>query len=391
MSHPRRPLLSVVVPAHNATTVLGRCLAALRSSRLPSDAWELLVVDDASRDDTELIAARYADTVVRLCGNPHGSAYARNRGAEVSRGEILVFVDADVVVHPDALSRIAAHFVNGSPPAAVFGSYDLEPYHGDVVSQYRNLLHHYVHQRSPGPAETFWSGLGAVRADVFREVGMFDEWHYSQPQIEDIELGRRFRRAGYTVVLDPAIQGAHLKRWTLRNMLVTDFRHRGVPWMWLLLQEGQVRRSHTLNVARLEKVCTASFAVAVLTLAAAAMAGGHLGLLAVGAVALGIVILINLPFYRYLRRHRSLKFVLGVVPLHLAHYGINVLAVAAGWVVHQLLGAPSPPPERQALAQVGIRSWPPPIRRPSASVWTDSVVGAPKAAAGSPTTSSRVS
>src|SRR6185436_15848936 len=101
------PYLSVIVPAHNSVAVLDRCLTALASSGLPRESWELIVVDDGSTDATELVAARYADVAVRLAGNPHGPAYARNRGAEASRGEVLVFVDADVVVHPDTLARIA--------------------------------------------------------------------------------------------------------------------------------------------------------------------------------------------------------------------------------------------------------------------------------------------
>ena len=384
VARPDHPLLSVVVPAHNATAVLERCLGALRASHFPWDAWELLVVDDASTEDTELIAARYADTVVRLAGNPHGPSYARNRGAEASRGEVIVFVDADVVVHRDALARIADHFVSSPTTAALFGSYDVHPYHGGIVSQYRNLLHHFVHQRNPGPAETFWSGLGAIRAAVFHEVGMFDEWHYSRPQIEDIELGRRLRHRGHTVLLDPGIQGTHLKRWTLRNMLANDFQHRGVPWMWLLLQEGEGMQARSLNVAPLQKACTALFALGIIALVAGVLSGGSPVLFAIAVGAIAVVLLINLPFYRYLRAHRSLIFALGILPLHLGYYGLNVLAVAAGWLFHEMLGTPSPPAERQAMAEVGIRSWPPPIRRPRASVWTDSHMVIPRPPADTP-------
>ena len=93
---------------------------------------------------------------------------------------------------------------------------------------------------------------------------MFDEWHYMRPQIEDIELGRRLRRFGHRLVLDPDIQGTHLKTWTLRGTLLSDFRHRGVPWMWLLLQEGAPSEVQTLNVRTIEKALTAMAAVALL-------------------------------------------------------------------------------------------------------------------------------
>ena len=122
-----KPLLSVIVPANNAEGILPRSLGALRNSDLPRDRWELVLVDDGSSDDTSLIAARYADTVVTLPGKPHGPAYARNRGFEVSRGEIIVFIDADCVAHTDTLSRFVALFDTQLELGAAFGSYDDRP------------------------------------------------------------------------------------------------------------------------------------------------------------------------------------------------------------------------------------------------------------------------
>ncbi len=277
------PFVSVVVPAHQAATVFTACLEALEASNLPRTGWELIIVDDASTDDTELIAAEHADTVVRLAGNPHGPAYARNRGAEVSRGDVLVFVDADVLVHPDALRRFADLFAERPDLSAAFGSYDSHPRAAGLVSQYRNLLHHYVHHANSGPAETFWAGLGAVRRDVFLRVGAFDEWHYSRPQIEDIEFGRRLRRDGYEIWLEPTIQGTHLKRWTLASMLVTDFQNRGVPWMWLLLQEGQSAGSRVLNLRQVHKLCTALIGVVFGALIVSLFGGRGPALACVGA------------------------------------------------------------------------------------------------------------
>jgi len=205
MVTPDRPLLSVVVPAHNGTKVLPLSLPALAASDLPRACWELIVVDDASGDATAEMAASYADLVVRLAGAPHGPAYARNRGVEVARGDVVAFIDADVVVHPDTLRRIAWQFANDPELGAVFGSYDDRPPSPGLVSQYRNLLHHYHHQENPGEAETFWAGCGAVRTSVFREAGMFDEWHYRRPSIEDIELGHRIRRLDRRILLRPEI------------------------------------------------------------------------------------------------------------------------------------------------------------------------------------------
>jgi GT2 family glycosyltransferase len=361
--------LSVIVPAHNASRLLPRTLGALAASDLPRESWELIVVDDGSTDETAVVAAGYADTVVRLAGNPHGPAFARNRGFEASRGEVIVFVDADVVVHGDALRLLARTFVTAPAVAAAFGSYDAQPPGEGLVSQYRNLLHHYVHQKSGGPAETFWAGLGAIRREAFAAVGMFDEWHYSRPQIEDIELGRRLRRAGYNIVLSPEVQGTHLKRWTFRNTLETDFKHRGVPWMWLLVQEGPGRGSKTLNVRTIEKLCVALMAASLPALVAALVARSALPL-AVPATAVAAIMAANFGFYLFLRRHRGFWFAVAVLPLHLLYYLSNVFSVVSGWVVHALFGEPMPPADVTALAQMGVETWPPPPTKPTSSLWS---------------------
>src|SRR6476659_4577806 len=106
---------------------------------MPRGSWELIVVDDASTDATALIAAEFADAVVRLPDRPRGPAYARNRGVEVARGAIVVFVDADVVVHTDTLRRFTSVFKQEPDVSAVFGAFFTQPEAPQLVSQYRNL------------------------------------------------------------------------------------------------------------------------------------------------------------------------------------------------------------------------------------------------------------
>ena len=105
---PEHPYLSIIVPVKNGQTVLPVMLENLSRSELPRESWELIVVDDGSTDDSAAIASEYADLVIRLPGRSRGPGYARNRGVERARGECVVFLDADVVVRPDTLSRIAA-------------------------------------------------------------------------------------------------------------------------------------------------------------------------------------------------------------------------------------------------------------------------------------------
>ena len=355
---PEHPFLSVIVPAHNGGGVLPRALAALAQSDLPRECWELIVVDDASNDDTPMIAARYADTVVRLPGRPHGPAYARNRGFEVCRGEAVVFIDADVLVHPSTLRRFADVFATEPDVSAVFGSYDDSPPARGIVSEYRNLLHHYVHHQNAGEAETFWAGCGAIRSTVFREAGMYDEWHYSRPQIEDIELGHRITALGHRIVIRPEIQGSHLKRWSLWQVIKTDLNDRGVPWTRLLMTKSEGMRTATLNLRVVEKVNTAFVALAWLCIALAVLSG-YVAWLLPAALWLLPVLVTNARLYLFFARKRGLGFALAVVPLNLLYYSLNIVSFTFGWLLHETVGAPRPDPTVEAYAEVGLETWPP--------------------------------
>lgn len=292
--------LSVVVPATDAPPTLERCRAAITAAVDGPD--EVVVVDSPARL------------------SPAG---ARNAGVARVIGDIVVFVDADVIVHADAFSRIRAAFAADPALDAVYGAYDDDPGAPGIVSRFRNLLHHHVHHQSAGPSETFWTGLGAVRREAFLAVGGFDAARYPHASIEDIELGHRLSAAGARIVLDPAIQGTHLKAWTLRSMLWTDLARRGVPWV--ALQVRRRRLSAALNLSWRHRLSALACAVALAAVA--------LGEVVVSAVALACLLVLNRSFYALLlRRQGPLHALVGVV-LHGAHHLVSLAAVPAGVAV----------------------------------------------------------
>jgi GT2 family glycosyltransferase len=292
--------LSVVVPATNRPPTVQRCLDAIRAADDGPD--ELVVVDRPGS---------------------LSAGGARNLGARMATGEVVVFVDADVVVHPDAFTRIRAAFADRPGLTAVFGSYDDRPEAGRTVSAFRNLLHHHVHHAGAGPARTFWTGLGAVRRADFLRAGGFDEARYPHPSIEDVELGDRLAAAGAQLELDPAIQGTHLKRWTLPSMVWTDFARRGVPWVALQLRNRRV--SSHLNLGWRHRVTALTWIAIV-----ASVVGGSL---LVTAAAAALVVGLNHAFYRLLARQLGPVPALAGVALHGLHHLVSVAAVPAGIVV----------------------------------------------------------
>ncbi len=321
----------MIVPVRNGEDVLGDSLAAVRASDFPAADWDLIVVDDGSTDGSAAVARRLADAVEHL-PVAQGPAAARNLGARRARGAILVFIDADVCVHPDVLRRFVEIFTGEPGVGAIFGAYDTRPRAPGLVSQYRNLLHHYVHAQSPGDAETFWAGCGAMRREVFAETGGFDETIH---QLEDVELGHRVRELGHRVLLRPEIQGTHLKRWTLRSMVTTDLFGRGITWMRLHLQQGQSGRPGTLNLRPAEKACTALSGLAICAVGTAAVRREAVWLL----VALGFLVMVligNTRMLHWFARERGFWFALRIVPLRVLYYVLNDIAVVLGLVLHTL-------------------------------------------------------
>lgn len=322
------PLLSVVIPVYNSSDYLRRCLSALAGSDY-SD-YEALIVDDGSTEPIREIVDGFGYGYVRIDG-PGGPARARNHGARMVSGRVLVFVDADVCVASDVLSRFAAHFSEPRDLAAVIGSYDESPAEPNFLSQYKNLFHHYVHQQSDGPINTFWSGCGAIDRATFLKFGGFDEERYRRPAIEDIELGTWVSAAGHPILLDSRIKAKHLKKWTLVGLCRTDIFDRGIPWTRLMLRAGEM--AGTLNVTSSQRL---SVALSGLTVLSILPAFWNPWLLSVPIALFLIVTAINADFYRFFARRSGWLFALRVVPLHWLYFWYCGFSFAAGWLLHHL-------------------------------------------------------
>ena len=248
---------------------------------------------------------------------PETSAPGR-RGAPV-----LLFVDADIEAPPDLAAHVARFLSAHDRVAAVIGSYDDAPGDAGFVSQYRNLLHHFVHQTGRDEASTFWAGCGAVRRAAFDDVGGFDE-RFVDPSIEDIELGTRLIRAGHVIGMDKSLQVKHLKAWRLRDMVATDLWRRAVPWTELMLRERTL--VNDLNVKTSNRM---SVVLAFILLIALAGTWQVPSLLPAGALALAALVAINRRFFGFLQRRRGILFALGSSPL----YGLYLLICGGGFAI----------------------------------------------------------
>lgn len=320
--------LSVVIPVHNGRNDLGKCLEALVSSTRPPD--EIIVVDDASTDGSASLATRFGTVIACQSQHPTGPARARNLGVAHSQGDIVLFIDADVVVHLNTLSLIERYFTEHPETDALFGSYDDSPIHRNWVSLYKNLQHHFVHHHSQTEASSFWTGVGAIRRDVFLKLGGFSE-SFSRPSIEDIEIGVRLKANGYRIRLCPEVQVTHLKRWNMHSWLQTDIFDRAVPWTKLILSSSQLPADLNLDwKSRLSALC-------IWGLFFLLFVGIWFPPAVIGAVVLaGCIIVINFPLYRFFFQRGGRWFVIGAILLHFFYFFYSSLTFGLVWIKYFL-------------------------------------------------------
>ena len=320
--------ISIIVPVYNNPNDLEECLSALLALSWPNS--EIIVVDDGSEDDTPIVAERMGVKVIRM-GENSGVAAARNCGATHATGEILFFVDADVVVAPGAIERVVKTFEDNPDLSAVFGSYDAQPRARGMVSQYRNLLHHFVHQNGNAEASTFWAGCGAIRKSAFQEIGGFDAKRFRYPSIEDIELGYRLRQADHRILLDKGLQGTHLKQWNLRSVIWTDITRRAIPWSRLIFEQKEL--PNDLNLKWKQRLSGALVMIACLVAPIGLL---WMELLLIPTAALLGVVILNRDLYAFFFRRRGLLFASICIPLHLLYYLCSVLSYLYVWIHFQI-------------------------------------------------------
>jgi GT2 family glycosyltransferase len=219
------PDLSVIVAAHQHIRALEGLVSSLWQQTLERDRFEVIIVDDGSEpgipkaigEPSSPLEAHDLPLRVRVLRQQQaGPAAARNTGIRQARGRVLVFVNADAVLAPDALER---HLAAQHKPRAVLGRFDFLPVHRTpflALAESIGSLFPYdlATPNVPLPFQFFWTGNLSVPASAVRACGGFDE-RFRFPVFEDIELGRRLIGHGLELVFDPSIGCGHDHPFTL--------------------------------------------------------------------------------------------------------------------------------------------------------------------------------
>lgn len=353
---------AVIVPVATAAPMLRRTLPTLVAAA-QAIGGELVVVDDASADESVAEAAAVADKLVRIRGAERGPAYARNRGVEVTEGDVLVFADADVLATGPILTELVSTLARDRGISAVFGSYADGPPGAGFITRYRNILSHELHEQMAGDVEIFWAACGAMRRDAFRAVGGFDEWRFTEAEVESVELGHRLRAQGHRIVLRAELQVTHLRPSSLASLVLDDLRQFVVP-LYRVARDGGL--PHVEFPVRIEKRASFLVLLGVLCALVALAKAPFVSIWWTAAVAFPLAAAVmRWPLYAYFARHAGLGFAIAAIPLHQAHAAATATAALLGRVLGSFFGEPRPDALTEAFAEVGVRKWPPLPRRPA--------------------------
>ena len=218
---------SVIVPAYNAAKTLPALLASLSLQSFQD--FELVLVDDCSRDMTARIAESYPCRLLRMTKN-RGPACCRNEGAQAALGEILVFTDSDCEVAPNWLDRMNQHFRNGDV-GAMMGRLVLRPstFLGDSISALGFPAGGSIgfdkiwKVDKEGLTDSLSSCNCAVRKSLFWKIGGFDE-SFPYAGGEDSLFAYHLKKAGCRIRFCPDVVAYHGARDSLRSFLRWQFR-----------------------------------------------------------------------------------------------------------------------------------------------------------------------
>ncbi|MBU1913540.1 MAG: glycosyltransferase family 2 protein [Candidatus Omnitrophica bacterium] len=208
--------ISVIVITYNQKDTIATCLESIL--KLNNDNYEVIVIDDCSQDGTAEIAERFPCQLIKL-DKHRGAAFARNRGAEQASGNILFFLDSDVIAANNALSEILKMLQDHPAAQAVQGRYLQESVPKNIVTQYKDYFNNYKSQWIESDCVNIIATYCfAIRRQAFFEAGGFDA-KIPGATVEDNDLGYRLFESGNLVVLNRNLTVTHLKRYSLKSLL----------------------------------------------------------------------------------------------------------------------------------------------------------------------------
>ena len=207
--------ISIIIPVYNSSLTLKECLNAIFNSNFKN--FEVIVVSDNSSDNSVSIAKQYQCKIIELPENK-GPAFARNEGAKISKGDILLFVDSDVIIQKDALNYLSDKFFQDEINA-IQGIYSHEPTYKSIVTQYQMSYNcYYIWHKNKKYTASLSTCCFAIRKKIFLNLKGFNT-NIKRASVEDEEFGYSLIDKGYKILILRELNGEHRVDYNIRHFV----------------------------------------------------------------------------------------------------------------------------------------------------------------------------
>ena len=211
--------ISIIIPVYNSSLTLKECLEAIFNSNFKN--FEVIVISDNSTDNSVGIAKQYQCKIIELSENK-GPAFARNEGAKISEGDILLFVDSDVIIKKDALNYLSEKFLQNEIDA-IQGIYSHEPTYKSIITQYQMSYNcYYIWPENKKYASTLSTCCLAIRKKIFLNLKGFNV-NFKRPSAEDEEFGYFLIAKGYKILILRELKVEHRIDYNLKHFIKKKF------------------------------------------------------------------------------------------------------------------------------------------------------------------------
>lgn len=313
-------MISIVIPTYNASKFIPDLLVSIFRDAV--DDMEVIIVDDSSTDNTVELAKQYPVRLIEMERNG-GPAKARNRGVREAKGEIIFFLDSDVVVLDGTLQAVKDYFEKNPSVKCVIGICDTMSLNKGFVPHYMAMFE-YIHLiGTPGnKVSVFAPRCGAMKRAFFLEIGGYNE-SYKGADVEDFELARRVNRTD-PIILNEKMLVRH--QFATFKQAVRNYFKRTVMWVHLFIKEKKLDNAGpTAPSNGIAALCAfVSFALLFLIPVAPFFKNAVIFILIIFFIA-------NLKWWNFIRKEAGLLFAvralflnyfLGIVIMLAAMYGV---------------------------------------------------------------------
>ena len=292
------------------------------------DDMEVLIVDDCSTDNTVEIAGQYPTRIIKMDKNG-GPAKARNKGVEEAGGDIIFFLDSDVVVLDGTVREVKEYFENNPSAKCVIGVCATEPLNRGFVPKYMAMFE-YIHLLGAPDKKVsvFAPRCGAIKKSLFQEAGGYDE-SYKGADVEDFELARRINKMD-CIILNPKMLVRHQFVNNVDEAIRNYFK-RAIMWIHLFLRDRQFDNAGpTAPSNGIAAICAFLSFMSLFLVPFVNMAGYAFILLLI------VFMLANLKWWDFMRKEEGLLFAVKALFLNYI-LGIDIIIATTYGLISYLL------------------------------------------------------